>query len=146
MAMEPPNQTNPPGTEIAFTDEQRQQFRSAGLWMMLLGGIEVLAGAFLATLVLLSWLGIVPQEAAMDPAFSGTGIHPVTGMLFQIIIAIGIGCWTLWAAAGFRNVAKKNEPTTATVSEAAGRVAQLYEIQVLVILMIVGLVLVRLLV
>ncbi len=120
-----------------LTGEQRAAFRSAGFWMALVGWAEVTLGALAGVAFLLPVLGMIPGQEAT--------FAEIRFPLFQAIGSILIGALTLAAAHSFRRAGRNPTAGLPAVSEAVGRLAELYERQVwlaglLLVFAVVGLV------
>jgi hypothetical protein len=125
--------TLPTESEGVLTAEQRGLFRSAALWMTMMGWIEVAVGVLIGALGLLSWWRVVPPEEVFPTTFDRATVW------IQAAFTISIGVLTLLAARSFRRASKDSENGLGAVIEAVTRLRELYERQVLfvVVLLIV---------
>jgi hypothetical protein len=117
---EGPNQS-PAGV---LTDGQRATFRSAGLWMAIIGWAEVLFGAVAGLVWLLAALGALPGRA-VDGAPSEWSLRAL-----QVVGSVIIGVLTLIAARSFRRAGRDPAAGLPAVTAAVADLAELYERQV----------------
>lgn len=112
-------QESNPGPSAMLTEEQRATFRSAGLWMAIIGWAELAFGAVagLAALGVLpgQQIGVAPSEWSLPAA--------------QVIGSVVIGILTLIAARSFRRAGRDPASGLPTVTAAVADLAELYERQ-----------------
>ena len=121
----------PDGSGVTLSEEQRAVFRSAGTWMGILGGAEVLVGALGGVAWLLGAFGVAPPEGRPSP-----GDWVLTALL--AIGTVGIGILTLIAAASFRRAGRVPDAGLAAVTTAVSDLRELYERQVWVTLILLA--------
>ena len=112
-----------PGAVLA--PAQRATFRSAGVWMAILGGLEVAAGALAGVAWVLVLVGVVPLREAMGPRPTDWIVNALL-----TVITLGIGVLTLVTARSFRRAARRPDAGLAAVTEAVADLRELYERQV----------------
>lgn len=109
---------------VVLTDEQRATFRSAGLWMAIIGWAEVVLGGLGGAVLLLVALGALPGQAA------GPATPEVRFLVLQAVGSVLIGVLTLVTARSFRRAGRDPAAGLPAVSTAVADLAGLYERQV----------------
>jgi len=127
--MQEPN----PGPAAVLTDEQRATFRSAGLWMAIIGWAELAFGVVAGLYWLLAALGVVPGHEL------GTSLTEWSVPAAQVIGSGVIGILTLIAAQSFRRAARDPASGLPTVTAAVADLAELYERQFWVVFVLLAL-------
>jgi hypothetical protein len=112
-------------TGAVLTPEQRTTFRSAGVWMAILGGIELAAGLLAGIAWVLVLVGGVPLRDAMGPRPTDWIVNALL-----TVVTVGIGVLTLLTARSFRRAARRPDAGLAAVTEAVADLRELYERQV----------------
>ncbi|MFO0964286.1 MAG: hypothetical protein U0793_01685 [Gemmataceae bacterium] len=106
-----------------LTEKQRATFRSAGLWMAIIGWAELLFGAVSGLVWLLGALGVASNEVRLAPSEGSF-------LVLQVVGSIVIGGLTLIAARSFRRAGREADAGLPTVTAAVADLAELYERQV----------------
>ncbi|HXG10839.1 MAG TPA: hypothetical protein VNK04_13860 [Gemmataceae bacterium] len=114
-----------------MSEDPRATFRSAGFWMGLVGWVELLAGSALGVAWLLAITGVAPRAAGSTP--SDWVFTPL-----QAVAGIGIGVLTLIAGRAFRRAAEVADGCPPAVAGAVASLRELYERQLWVIALVVG--------
>ena len=122
---------SPGGAGGTTPEDPRATFRSAGFWMGLVGGVELLAGSALGVMWVLAITGVAPRAAGSTP--SDWVFTPL-----QAVAGIGIGTLTLIAARAFRRAAEVADACPPAVTGAVSDLRELYERQLWVLATLVG--------
>jgi hypothetical protein len=99
--------------------------------MVLVGCVELLAGSALGVMWLLAVTGVAPRAAGSTP--SDWVFTPL-----QAVAGIGIGTLTLIAASAFRRAGEVADGCPPAVTAAVSALRELYERQLWVIAILVG--------
>ncbi len=126
-----PNPENVP--KVIFTEPELDEFRAAGVWMVVVGVVEVIAGIVLLAITVSSWFGLLP--GVMNALFPSPLEMGTAGI--QIAGTLGIGFFTAWTGLTFRSVAAVPTKTDATV-KAVARLRHLYSSQAIVFALLFG--------
>ena len=120
------------GPGVTLSEEQRATFRSAGFWMAIIGWAEVLFGALAGLFRLVAALGATPGQApGLAPSEWGF-------LALQVVASVIIGVLTLIAARSFRRAGRDPGAGLPAVTAAVADLAELYERQVWVALVLLA--------
>lgn len=120
------------GEVKSFTEAQRAEFWSAGLWMGIVGWMELAAGSVLCAIWVLSLRNVSFGQIKFSNVLEMSTIG------IEIGGAIGIGLSTVWTASSLRRISKRTERTTEAVMEAISRLRHLYTGQVILFAVLIS--------
>jgi hypothetical protein len=110
----------------------KADLRDLGLWMRVIGWLELLAATAAGGLWVLGWLALIP------PARLDAAAPDWRSWKLPALAVLGFGLLTLRAAAAVRRAARAGEPLPPETAAAVERLKDLYEAQAILLVLAVA--------